>query len=906
MGQQNQPEPNAEIAAWLNAGGQVVASSERAARALAAAFHRARRAEGLDAWPAPAIFDWQTFLRTAAQDQSNSDARLLLNPLQEQSLWAAIAGSDTHLATLLEGPRNRMAHLAMQAHSLLCSYAPDYLCTSARAAWQADAENFSTWLAAFDETCRAAKLLSPARLPLELIPRLEANPAARPPLLLAGFDRILTTQRRLFDAWGAWQQASLAAPSSNLRFYAAADTQSELAACALWSRSQLAANPGANLLVIAQDLAKRRGEIERAFQNLAGAPTDHPLFEFSLGIPLAQVALPRGAHLLLRWLTGPIDENELDWLLSTGQTAADPQETAALQTSMRSLRRRGLERTRWSLGAFIAQLSNLQMPSAWAVRLAHAQRLLKEDDLLQSPLQWAEVVPRILEAAGWPGARPLSSVEFQSLRRWQQTLESCATLGFDGRRISWPNFLSILARTLEETLFAPESRDAPIQIAGPAESAGLTADGLWFMGASQDSWPSAGTTNPLLPLWVQRTAAMPHATTQLDWELAHSITARLLGSAPQVNFSFARLSEDVETHPSRLITQFAGPHQRIPAELTIPSAPQQLTVPFEDFSQIPFPAGKVEGGSGVLTAQSQCPFKAFANARLGAQSWQPAEAGLTAAQRGQLLHAVLHAVWAGPPRGLRTLDDLQSLENPAAFVANLVGQVLAEQIGSALRDRLPRRYLELEAQRLSRLVTEWLRYESIRIPFTVVKTEARQTIALAGLTFDVRLDRIDRLNDNSLLVIDYKTGLVSPKLWEPPRPDDVQLPLYAGFALDPDEELGGLAFARVRSGKAQGFTGHVGDASARLLPNLTARSALVKNKFTAEQLLDWRDTIEQLAADFLAGRAEVDPRDYPNTCEYCGLESLCRIAENRALLDPAEDPGDDSSDPDLDQEDGDD
>ena len=165
-------------------------------------------------WPAPAIFDWQTFLRTAAQDQSNSDARLLLNPLQEQSLWAAIAGSDTHLATLLEGPRNRMAHLAMQAHSLLCSYAPDYLCTSARAAWQADAENFSTWLAAFDETCRAAKLLSPARLPLELIPRLEANPAARPPLLLAGFDRILTTQRRLFDAWGAWQQASLAAPSS--------------------------------------------------------------------------------------------------------------------------------------------------------------------------------------------------------------------------------------------------------------------------------------------------------------------------------------------------------------------------------------------------------------------------------------------------------------------------------------------------------------------------------------------------------------------------------------------------------------------------------------------------------------------------------------------------------------------
>ena len=48
---------------------------------------------------------------------------------------------------------------------------------------------------------------------------------------------------------------------------------------------------------------------------------------------------------------------------------------------------------------------------------------------------------------------------------------------------------------------------------------------------------------------------------------------------------------------------------------------------------------------------------------------------------------------------------------------------------------------------------------------------------------------------------------------------------------------------------------------------------LVKNPFTAEQLLDWRDCIEQLARDFLAGRAEVDPRETPKTCERCGLQT---------------------------------
>jgi len=897
-----------EIDSWLRSGGLVVAASERAARALTAAFHRARRAEGLAAWPAPAILDSQSFVRTAWEDLSKtSDGRLLLDPLQEQSIWANIAGSDEHMATLLEGPRNRMASLAMEAHKLLCSYAPQFLKESARIAWQQDAENFSAWLAAFDETCRAGNLLSPARLPLELIPLLEdESPATaqpqRPRLLLVGFDRILPVQRRLLDAWGAagtWQEAAAGKPAREICFYQAADIQSELAACALWCRHQLAANPHSSLLVITQDLPKRRGEIERAFLKLASAdhraPYASPLFEFSLGIPLGQVALARGAHLFLRWLSSPIEEHELDWLLSTGQIAADSQQSLALQAYMRNQRQRGLERTHWPLNAFMAQPSNSPLPPAWANQMAEAQRRLSEHARqARSPLEWAELVPQLLQTAGWPGARPLSSAEFQTLRRWQQTVDSCASLGFDGRRIRWPEFLSVLAHALEQTLFAPESRDAPIQIAGPAESAGLTADAVWFMGATEDAWPSSGATHPLLPLDVQRTAAMPHATSQLDWELSRTVTVRLLRSAPQVCFSYARQSEDVEARPSPLIVQLAGQPQPVPAELSAPAPPSPLTITFEDASRVPFPPGKVEGGSSVLTHQSQCPFKAFATARLAAHDWQPAEAGLTAAQRGQMLHAVLHSVWAGPPQGIRTHKELQNPKARSAFVAGHVSRTFKQQIRSGIRERMPRRYLELEEQRLTRLVSEWLDYEATRIEFEVTETEAERTVHLAGLTFDLRLDRIDRLNDDSLLVIDYKTGQVSPKSWELPRPDDVQLPLYAGFALDPEQELGGLVFASVRSGKLS-FAGHVGDAKATLFANLPANSNLVKSNLTAEQLIDWKDHIEELARDFFSGRAEVDPRDYPKTCEHCGLQTLCRIQESRAHIDAEEDSDEDDA-----------
>ena len=745
-------------------------------------------------------------------------------------------------------------------------------------------------------------MLSPARLPPELLQLLEnpspsATQAERPPLLLTGFDRILKFQRRLLDAWGEWQQAAAGDAAREVRFYYAADTQAELAACALWCKRQLAANPHARLLVITQDLAQRRGEIERAFLNFAGSESAGPsaslLFEFSLGIPLSQVGLARGAHLLLRWLSGSIQEHEVDWLLSTGQTAADAAESIALQTYMRAIRRRGLERPDWSLDSFAAQKPGAFPPPAWVNRMAEAQHLLTDQARqARSPLEWAELVPQILKTTGWPGARPLASTEFQALRRWQQTVESCASLGFDGRRIRWPEFLSALARTLDETLFAPESHDAPIQIAGPAESAGLNADAIWFMGASEVAWPTSAATHPLIPPEVQREAAMPHATAQLDWELARAITLRLLQSASQVCFSYARQSEDVETRASRLMTNLAGTPQPLPAELIAPTSPDAMTVTFEDATRIPFPPGKVEGGSSVLTYQSQCPFRAFASSRLAAQRWQPAEAGLTAAQRGSLLHAVLHSVWGGPPLGIRSLKELLDLKDRKTFAAGHVSRAMEKTLRPGLRERMPRRYLELEEQRLVRLVGEWLDYEATRIAFNLAGTEVDYTIELAGLSFDLRLDRIDRLNDNSLLVIDYKTGEVSPKLWEPPRPDDVQLPLYAGFAISPDEELCGLVFAKVRSGKS-GFAGHVGDAKANLISSLSSASALVKNKFTAEMLIDWRQHIEKLANDFVSGRAEVDPRDYPKTCERCGLQTLCRIQESRALLDAEEESGED-------------
>jgi len=855
----------------------VVTASDRAARALLTAYHHRRRSEGLLAWPTPAILDWTSFVGNSLRE-TGGENRFLLNPAQENAIWSEIIGRERNLATLFDSSRDRLAHMAARAQELLSSYAPRYLAESARTGWDGDAAAFSRWLTAFDATCRREGVLSPARAALELTQRLRQNSANRPSLLVAGFDRILPVQRELFDQWGMWRELPLSKPATEVRFYEAPDQQAELAACAGWCSTRLAADLGAHLLVIAQDVAGRRGEIERAFlrQSQGGNPLR---IEFSLGVPLVQVTLIRVALSVLGWLNSATLEHEVDWLFSTGLCAPDPAETLALQAYMRALRQRGLARPEWTLDAFIAQSISEKPPAAWVGRMQEAhRRFTASRPRQQTPLEWSNLVPQILGTIGLPGNRALTSSEFQAWRRWQQALDTSASLGFDGRRIDWHDYLRSLERILDETLFAPESTDAPIQIAGAAESAGLEADAIWFLGTDEDAWPAPGSTNPLLPFALQREHKMPHSSAGLDHDLTRTVTERLLASANAVHFSYARHRGSVEARPSRLILSIAGTPEPLPKEMHESVAPTPITESFDDSPAIPFPAHKAQGGSSVLTAQSQCAFKAFATARLGAVSWEPAEAGLSAAQRGQILHSVMHAIWGGPPAGLRSLDDLLALPNLENFVASHVKTAMHARMLTAVRDRMPHRYLELEENRLTHLITEWLRYEARRAPFTVHEIEATRPANVAGLSLNLRLDRTDRLHDGTLLVIDYKTGDVSPKSWRLPRPDDVQLPLYAAFGLE--GEPGGLLFARLRAGDSC-FKGFVQDAIGTLDPTLSNRNALVKQPLTTMQLDEWRDCIERLAADFLDGRAAVNPRDYPKTCERCGLQTLCRVSENR-------------------------
>jgi ATP-dependent helicase/nuclease subunit B len=916
MGTQDRAR-NARIEAWLNSGGTVLAATERAVRSLVSAYHAARLQQGRTAWLTAAIFPWESWARDRWLER-NRAGLMLLNPLQEQALWAQVIGKSLAREGLLHPLR--LATAAQQAYRLLCGYSPNSLQASARTGWSGDAAIFSEWMEDFDSRCRREALISSSRLALELAEayQRDATPSPagqnrRPPLLLIGFDRLLTTQKSLLNAWGKWQYDEPGEATQSAQFLAAPDAASEVAACVRWLHAKLAENPAARLLIVTTALQERRGELERALLDASRPNTANLNFEFSLGVPLGQVTLARSAILLLRWLHEPLAEPELDWLLSSGHCATSSEEEIALAETMRELRQRGQQRPEWRLDDFAtakdqdnqASHSPASHLSTWSARLLAARDLLREIPARQSPLEWVSIAAQLLQTLAWPGFRSLSSTAFQARERLEQILEECGSLGFNNSQMEWAEFVSTAAEAVSATIFAAESSDAQIQITEPLESAGQLADGIWFLGAHEENWPGRGQPHPLLPVALQRESEMPHASPQADWELAQRMTLRLLASAGEVVFSYAALSAETEARPSRMVARLVGHPTNLPPEIAHSEASQansrsDLTETFEDASLVPFPHEEIGGGSATLTRQSLCPFQAFATARLNADHWEPAEAGLNPRQRGQLLHSVLHRVWSGSAQGgISSLEDLQRIADLRPFTGKIVASVMRESFDPAQRNSIPRRfpsrYLELEAERLTQLVSEWLEYERERLPFVVAETEATREVTIAGLKLKLRLDRIDTLQDGRSLIVDYKSSEVGPSAWAGDRPDDIQLPLYATFAA-PDN-LEGLVFARVRSGQAK-FCGRLRDALASLQPGLNKRNSLVSDPLTDRQLEEWRDHIERLGQDFLAGRAAVDPKDPAKTCASCHLHAVCRIYENQPLAAVIDEDEDDPSDED--------
>jgi probable DNA repair protein len=501
-----------------------------------------------------------------------------------------------------------------------------------------------------------------------------------------------------------------------------------------------------------------------------------------------------------------------------------------------------------------------------------------------SPSRWAEHFSAWLLRAGWPGARMPDSSEYQAIAAFRELLPKLVALDDVSAALSAKDALRYLQRLANDHVFQPETPAVPIQVLGVLEASGLEFDYLWLTGMHDANWPQAPRPNPFLPVRLQRSAGVPHATAERELAFSEAALARLSASAGDVVISYPLQQDDRDLLPSALILALPEADVATVAGTGIDTVAaviqrQRAREEVEDGTAPALaPGTRVQGGASLFKYQASCPFRAFAETRLHARAMDEVQTGLDAAARGTLVHTALEQFWNGvhSHTALCGLDD-QALGVAIAAAAEYALAEAARQWPEILTPG----FVALERQRLERVLAEWLALEKHRAPFEVRQLEQEEFITVGDIVVRTVIDRIDTLADGSVLVIDYKTGRVSAGDWMEPRPREPQLPLYGIHA---GTRLGGLAFARVRPGEAA-FVGITIDG---VLPGVKPfdDDKKLTQQFGSWSALQayWRKLMEGLARAYRDGDARVDPRKYPDACEYCSLTPLCRIHERHARV----------------------
>ena len=288
----------------------------------------------------------------------------------------------------------------------------------------------------------------------------------------------------------------------------------------------------------------------------------------------------------------------------------------------------------------------------------------------------------------------------------------------------------------------------------------------------EGSWPGTSAPDPLLAPAVLRALGVPGADFRIGLA-AHDLAAAL--GAPEVVLSFARRDAAGPVIPSRFVQRvqallgdlLAGHSETEAVRLArvidnAPSAPAYL-------KPEPMPSAAQRDVAISVTALDRLrgdPYQFYASAILRLRALDALDSDATPAWKGTAVHRILDT-WhkaGGKP------DDL------ADFARAELDTMSAHPLMRSLwRPRLLAG-LEWVVAEIARQAAEGR---------SVIGSEVKGEIDWRGVRIHGRADRIDRLADGSLAVVDYKTGL-------PPSPSMVE----KGFAL----QLGLIALMAERGG----------------------------------------------------------------------------------------------------------
>ena len=877
----------------LHAGETVILPSLRAARSIREAFDTAQRTLGRRAWELPPLHDWRAWMDSlwSRLILEGVDDRMLLNHLQEQTLWAEIISTSASDAPLTGGAVRDLSQLAASAFALCAAHSVGEQVF--RTADSHDSRAYAEWHEEFTTRCHEEGLLSRSLIEVAIAEHLRAADMRLPHTLhFAGFEqqspscvRLLVEAERsgvMVVKHRLVRSGRIAEPT---HLVGCPDPWDEARWAIRWAGAYLRSEDEVprSVALVVPDPGAERPDFEPLLRELlapeleaVGADLSSTPWQFSAGTPLAETPPVHAALSLLQWIEQELPLERVSGLLLSPffTHRSTPEERVRFETHV--LRRGRRLRPELGLSAVLELARGVSARVASSLELdgfEAVQKLVGDAQAPRGPgshADWAELVRRLLRAAGWPGERPLSAMEFRATEAWDGLLDLVSTLDFSRRRLSFREFLNVLQQGAGEQKTGSSPSSAPVSILRLAEAEACSFDATVILRATDGHLPPAERLHPLLGKGLQRLLQLPGADTSLTYRNTRERLERLRERSGRMLLTWSEANDNGALRPSPLAFDLRA--ERTSADLLLPSAGQERSVELElvDKPAPPPPlAGRsVPGGARVLELQAACGFRAFASLRLQAGTPEPHSLGMDARDRGSVLHRALELFWSE----VKTQAALRRMtgEERRHTLQRCVAKAFERQRASVTSDDdWSLSFLSLSEERLVRLLETWLGFELQRGDFTVLPPEQERSVEIGPLELTVRPDRVDRV-EGGFVFVDYKTSLdLHTRHWLGERPDAPQLPLYT--LLGEAEEVRGLAFAQLRPGQKMGWIGLQKDqGDIHTDPKTRVHDLELQTKA-------WREELSRLAHAFAEGVTDVDPKSYPHTCRFCEQRLLCRI-----------------------------
>ena len=858
----------------------VVTPTRRLAHWLRLRFDEDCQRQGLAVWRTPDVLTWPDLVQRMFDDERRAgrmSGRWLPDGAARLVWERAVLRDPASSGLVSPGRLGWMAHQSwrrMHAWEIpqLALGSEDRPESLAFARW---AREFADWLREndwVDESLATATLGAVA-------------PATQ--LELAGFDELTPAQCSLLDRLRQSGCEVMQRPPDSRRglvsWIECQDREAELDSAARWAAARLDRDPQARVAIVVPDLAARRDEARRRIERVLvpsatlalGPAPESRGFELAAARALSAqrvvaaaldyidaccrlVDLPAASRLLLNpFIAG---SGEAD---ARARLDAHMRRYEAPQPGLMTLARLAGEKDCPALER--ALRSGLALAGQWPRRAL--------------PSRWSQLWFQLLAAADWPG-EGLDGDEYQARQRCDRLLADFGANDDCIGTLRAPEAAALLRDLADDVLFEPQELRAGLTVIDAATCAGMSFDALWVCGLDTTRWPAPAFPDPFLPRDWQKSQQMPGATADIAALESKRLFERLGRSADDVIMSVPRFDAEAPLLPSALL---AGVPRGDPpdfweaesAAAAIHAARPALDEQVDGSMPAVGPGESQRGGAKLLEVQSACPFRAQAEFRLGARPLEDPELGVAAAERGELIHAVLARLWLE----LRTHASLRALSRDQLRVT--IARAVEAEVAVARRSAqgFMRQLLEIEIEWLLARAAELLEIDAARPPFEVESVEQEYAVKLGGLALALRVDRIDRLEDGSLAVIDYKTGAdAEAAAWFGERPRLPQLPLYVEAV--GAGRVSAVAFGRVRTGDTA-YSGVARDSAA--FPGLIAQGSRgwPDEHSSWEELIDaWHRRLSSIALEHTSGDARLAP-DPERACRYCGLGMLCRIGETR-------------------------